>query len=108
MKKQEQDKGVNQAILLESGIDDLISLEQKILKLKDVADQIDPYSPLTLSMQLSLKELSIEITSDPFRLTNQILKTMEDALETREALRESLGLSNEPDTLFADTTATKH
>lgn len=108
MKKQEQDKAVSQAILLESGIDDLISLEQKILKLKDVADQIDPYAPLTLSMQLSLKELSIEITSDPFRLTNQILKTMEDALETREALRESLGLCDEPDTLFTDTTATKH
>lgn len=89
-------------------MEELVALEQRILGLKEVADEIDPYSPLTLGMQKKLIELEVELSHDPFRLTNQILKTMEDALEAREKMRQELGLDHEPDHLFTTTSPTKH
>lgn len=108
MKTQRQGATRKHTNVIKSGADDLVTLEHRILALKEVADQIDPYSPLTISMQEKLIELDIEISHDPFRLTNQILKTMEDALETREKIRQELGLGDEPDHLFSSTLPTKH
>lgn len=70
----------------------LEELELKILELKVIADEMNPYEPLPLSMKEKLDELGIPISLDPFRLTNTLLLMMEDSIEKRSRLRRELDL----------------
>lgn len=70
----------------------LDELELKILELKSLADQMNPYEPLPLSIQEKLEKWGIPLSPDPFKLTNKLLLTMEDAIEQRSRLRQELDL----------------
>lgn len=70
----------------------LEELESKILELKNIADELNPYDPLSISMKEKLEDLGIPISVDPFRLTNSLLLTMEDSIEQRSRLRRKLDL----------------
>lgn len=81
----------------------LKELESKILDLKEISHEVNPYEPLPLSIQQKLENCGIPATLDPFRLTNTLLLTMEDAIEKRGRLRSELGL--DPDAPLEDSTS---
>lgn len=70
----------------------LKKLELRILELKDIADEINPYGPLPLSMKEKLEKLGIPLSLDPFKMTNTLLLMMEDSIEQRGRLRRELNL----------------
>lgn len=61
-------------------------LENKVNELKKICDEIDPYTELPLSMKERLIEVGITDFSDPFKITNQIIKTLEDSMEELDKL----------------------
>ncbi len=93
------DQKMNQLISETSGAHlqrELTLLEERILKLKALADTLDPYQGKISPSELkALKEFELDQIKDPFALTNQLLKTMEDALERRQALRLGLGKTDD-------------
>jgi hypothetical protein len=58
-----------------------MKLQTQIKKLRQLAESLDPFAPLEKKHLKMLKELGIAHEGDPFALTNQLLKRLEDALE---------------------------
>lgn len=61
----------------------LKELDQKLKLLRELARELDPFQGVSPKDQRKLKKLGIPMSDDPFRLTNHLLKELEDALETR-------------------------
>lgn len=62
-------------------------LEDKIANLRKICDEINPYEPLNISMQERLLEVDIHDFSDPFKITNALIKNLEDAMEELNRLK---------------------
>jgi hypothetical protein len=58
-----------------------MKLKTQIKKLRLLAETMDPFATLDKKHIKLLKELEIPHDSDPFQLTNLLLKRLEDALE---------------------------
>jgi|GEM_PF-4887901 hypothetical protein len=86
----------------------LQQLELKILELKDIADEMNPYEPLPLSLKARLEKWGIPISTDPFRLTNTLLLTMEDSIDKRSRLRRELELDPNAPLKDPNTSHLKH
>jgi hypothetical protein len=59
-------------------------LEKNITRLKFLCDNLDPYSPIEGHFKKELSFFEITKFRDPYDLTNQLLKLMEDSLEEKE------------------------
>ncbi len=62
-------------------------LEDKIAMLRKICDEINPYEPLNITMQERLMEVEIHDFSDPFKITNALIKNLEDAMEELNRLK---------------------
>lgn len=62
-------------------------LEDKIAALRKICDEINPYEPLNINMQERLMEIEIHDFSDPFKITNALIKNLEDAMEELNRLK---------------------
>lgn len=54
-----------------------------IEKLNSICQHLDPYHPLSDKDSLALLELGIAKHDDPFELTNNLVKMLEDAIEEK-------------------------
>ncbi|WP_127714496.1 hypothetical protein [Halobacteriovorax sp. HLS] len=68
----------------------ILDLQILIAKLKQICQDIDPYTELSLSMKESLIDVGIEEFHDPFALTNQLLFMTENAIEKLAQLKEEI------------------
>lgn len=59
----------------------LQTLEQRIQELRQLCQDIDPYSPLSDEEEKLLAKHHIYSCFDPFVLTNKLILALEDALE---------------------------
>lgn len=71
-----------------------MKLQTQIKKLRLLAESLDPFAPMDKKHVKLLKELGIPNEGDPFRLTNLLLKRLEDALE--QQMLEELSLKGAP------------
>lgn len=55
-------------------------LEDRIKKLGDICNELNPYLPITPDFKMKLREFNIIDASDPFQVTNALLRLLEDAI----------------------------
>tara|TARA_R110002072_G_scaffold64203_2_gene159212 strand:- start:51252 stop:51593 length:342 start_codon:yes stop_codon:yes gene_type:complete len=72
---------MNQAQLNQLSQEQLVN---RVQALKEICDTINPYLPLTDEAVKKLESFNIEISSDPFHLTNQLLALVDNSVEELE------------------------
>jgi len=65
----------------------IVRLEEEISSLQKICQDLDPYAPLSNEVKCELQRFGIYEFTDPFTITNQLLVTMEDAIEKLHNLR---------------------
>lgn len=65
----------------------IISLEARIKTLSDICNELNPYSPVTEDFKKRLREFNIMEFEDPFKITNALLRLLEDSIEELHQLR---------------------
>jgi hypothetical protein len=60
--------------------------DEQLESLKTFCQSFDPYSEMDLETKLRLQEFGITELSDPFQITNKILKLLENNIQYRESL----------------------
>jgi hypothetical protein len=64
----------------------LKQLDRELALLRKLAQNLDPFAPIGKKEIRELKKAGIEAGLDPFAITNQLLKKLEDGLELRMEL----------------------
>jgi hypothetical protein len=59
----------------------LSRLQKRVQELRQICDQLDPYSPIPKRMQKKLAKYQINELNNPFEVTNRLLLLLEDSLE---------------------------
>lgn len=62
-------------------------LEARIKKLSDICNELNPYAPVDESFKKRLREFNIMEFEDPFKITNALLRLMEDSIDELHQLR---------------------
>jgi hypothetical protein len=62
-------------------------LEGRIIKLGDICNEINPYLAVSAEFKIRLREFNIIEASDPFHLTNALLRLLEDSIKELHQLR---------------------
>lgn len=62
-------------------------LEARIQKLGDICNELNPYLPIQSDFQLRLREFNIINATDPFHVTNALLKLLEDSIHELHTLK---------------------
>lgn len=62
-------------------------LEERIKKLGDICNEINPYLAVSAEFKIRLREFNIIEASDPFHLTNALLRLLEDTIKELHQLR---------------------
>ena len=57
--------------------------DDRLLLLKDICAKIDPFRPIGAELMHNLEEIGIKDIEDPFKLTNHLLKTLEENINYR-------------------------
>lgn len=60
---------------------DISQLKSRAQLLRQLCEDLDPYSPLTKEERDLLESLGVYNYNDPFQLTNELIMRMEDTLE---------------------------
>lgn len=60
---------------------DISQLKSRAQLLRELCENLDPYSPLTREERNLLESLGVYDYEDPFQLTNELIMRMEDTLE---------------------------
>lgn len=63
------------------------ALELRIKKLSDICNELNPYAPVDESFKKRLREFNIMEFEDPFKITNALLRLMEDSIDELHQLR---------------------
>ena len=75
------------------------ALEERIQKLDSICNELNPYTPVPEEFKKRLREFNIMEFEDPFKITNALLRLIEDSIDElhefkplspEEKLRESL------------------
>ncbi len=75
------------------------ALKARIQKLGDICNELNPYGPVAEVFKMRLREFNIMEFEDPFKITNALLRLLEDSvdelhvlepLSDEEKLKESL------------------
>ncbi len=59
----------------------IIQLEEKIKKISEICNELNPYQPVAKEFQLRLREFNILEFEDPFKITNSLLILLEDTID---------------------------
>lgn len=62
-------------------------LEARIKKLSDICNELNPYAPVDESFKKRLREFNIMEFEDPFKITNALLRLLEDSIDELHRLR---------------------
>lgn len=62
-------------------------LEDRIKKLGDICNDLNPYIPIPDDFKLRLREFNIMEFSDPFKITNALLMLLEDTIDELHILK---------------------
>jgi len=65
----------------------ILYLEDKIKKLGDICNELNPYLPIDADFKLRLREFKIINADDPFHVTNALLRLLEDAINELHTLK---------------------
>jgi hypothetical protein len=65
----------------------ILYLEERIKKLGDICNELNPYQPVAESFQARLREFNILEFSDPFKITNALLMLLEDTIDELHILK---------------------
>jgi hypothetical protein len=65
----------------------MLDLEAKISELKDLCQNLDPYSPLSEITKSKLIKYGVEELDNPFAITNKLLLLLEDSISEQLKLR---------------------
>ena len=57
--------------------------DAKLQILKEICADIDPFRPLSEELTLKLQEIGVQELEDPFKLTNHLLRTLEENINYR-------------------------
>jgi hypothetical protein len=63
------------------------SLEKRIEVLGDICNELNPYAPISAEFKLKLREFNILDASDPFHVTNALLRLLEDSINELHVLK---------------------
>ena len=61
--------------------DKILYLENRIKKLSDICNELNPYQPVSDEFKKRLKEFNILEHNDPFKITNALLLLLEDTID---------------------------
>ena len=59
----------------------ILYLEARIKSLSDLCNELNPYAEISNDLKLKLLNYNIVDLSDPFKITNQLLIFLEDAID---------------------------
>ncbi len=62
-------------------------LEERIKRLGDICNELNPYGPISAEFKKSLREFNIIEANDPFQVTNALLRLLEDAIHELHVLK---------------------
>ena len=62
-------------------------LEARIKKLGDICNELNPYLPIAPEFKLRLREFNILEATDPFHVTNALLRLLEDSIHELHSLK---------------------
>lgn len=62
-------------------------LEARIKKLSDICNELNPYAPVDESFKKRLREFNIMEFEDTFKITNALLRLLEDSIDELHRLR---------------------
>jgi hypothetical protein len=65
----------------------ILYLENRIKKLGDICNSLNPYLPITEEFKMGLREFNIMEFSDPFKITNALLMLLEDSIDELHILK---------------------
>lgn len=62
-------------------------LENRIKKLGDICNELNPYLPVSPEFKMRLREFNIQEATDPFHVTNALLRLLEDTINELHLLK---------------------
>lgn len=62
-------------------------LEARVKKLGDICNELNPYQPVCDEFKIRLREFNIIDATDPFHVTNALLRLLEDSINELHALK---------------------
>lgn len=65
----------------------ILRLEARIKKLGDICNDLNPYAPVSDEFKKRLREFNIMEFEDPFKITNALLRLLEDSIDELHKLR---------------------
>ncbi len=65
----------------------VVRLEARIKKLGDICNELNPYAPVSDEFKKRLREFNIMEFEDPFKITNALLRLLEDSIDELHQLR---------------------
>lgn len=85
-----QNKSLNDLLInqLHIGNDEkILYLEERIKKLGDICNELNPYEAVPENFRSRLREFNIMEFSDPFKITNALLMLLEDTIDELHILK---------------------
>ncbi|MBC7537279.1 MAG: hypothetical protein H7281_00540 [Bacteriovorax sp.] len=79
------DLGTNPALFQND--EKILYLEARILKLGEICNDLNPYTPIPEDFKFRLREFNIMEFSDPFKITNALLMLLEDTIDELHILK---------------------
>ena len=79
--------GSNQIQIQSQNDEKILYLENRIKKLGEICNNLNPYLPITDEFKLGLKEFNIMEFNDPFQITNALLMLLEDTIDELHILK---------------------
>lgn len=67
--------------------DKILYLEERIKKLGEICNDLNPYTPISPEFKLRLREFNILEFDDPFKITNALLILLEDSIDELHILK---------------------
>lgn len=68
-------------------LEKILFLETRIKKLGEICNDLNPYQPIAPEFKLKLREFNIVEATDPFHVTNALLRLLEDAINELHMLK---------------------
>jgi len=62
-------------------------LENRIKNLGDICNELNPYLPIAPEFKILLREFNIVDATDPFHVTNALLRLLEDSINELHTLK---------------------
>ena len=83
-----------------SNTDKVLQLKERIKRLSDICQDLNPYEEISLDLKNRLAEFHILDLADPFKITNTLLILLEDSIDELHLLQPPSELENASEEAF--------